>query len=130
VLEAYLALSGLRTLPTRFARAQSTASELAARLAAHTRIRRVRYPDTGTIISFETTGAAADAEKVCELVRLVVHATSLGGVETSMERRARYASERAVGTPETLIRLSVGLEHVEDIWRDLDKALTAGAPPA
>ena len=43
-----------------------------------------------------------------------------------MERRARYASERAAGTPDTLIRLSVGLEHVDDLWRDLDRALAAG----
>jgi cystathionine gamma-synthase len=56
-------------------------------------------------------------------VRIVVHATSLGGVESTMERRARYESERAVETPDTLIRLSVGLEHVDDLWRDLDRAL-------
>jgi cystathionine gamma-synthase len=75
------------------------------------------------MISFETRGSGEDAEAVCEAVRLVVHATSLGAVETTMERRARYASERAVDTPETLIRLSVGLEHVDDLWRDLDRAL-------
>lgn len=125
VLEAYLALRGLRTLPTRYARAQSTARELAARLADHRRVRRVRYPGTGSMISFETTGAGPDAEAVCEACRLVVHATSLGAVETTMERRARYPSEREVGTPETLIRLSVGLEHVEDLWRDLERALAA-----
>jgi len=123
VLEAYLALRGLRTLPTRFARGEATARDLAARLGAHPRVARVRYPGSGTMISFETVGSGADAEAVCEACRLVVHATSLGGVETSMERRARYASERAVGIPETLIRLSVGLEHVEDLWRDLDRAL-------
>lgn len=127
VLEAYLALRGLRTLPARYARAQATAGELAARLASHPRVSRVRYPGTGTMISFETTGAAEDAEAVCDAIGLIVHATSLGGVETSMERRARYPSERAVGTPDTLIRLSVGLEHVDDLWRDLDRALsTAG----
>jgi cystathionine gamma-synthase len=123
VLEAYLALRGLRTLPARFARAQSTARDLAARLAAHPGVSRVRYPGSGAMISFETTGSAEDAEAVCEAARLIVHATSLGGAETSMERRARYASERAVGTPDTLIRLSVGLEHVEDLWRDLERAL-------
>jgi cystathionine gamma-synthase len=75
------------------------------------------------MISFETRGSGADAEAVCKAVRLVVNVTSLGAVETTMERRARYASERAVDVPETLIRLSVGLEHIEDIWRDLDQAL-------
>jgi len=68
-------------------------------------------------------GTGDDAEAVCKAVRLIVNVTSLGAVETTMERRARYANERAVGTPETLIRLSVGLEHVEDLWRDLDQAL-------
>jgi cystathionine gamma-synthase len=124
VLEAYLALRGLRTLPARYERGQATARELAARLGAHAAVARVRYPGKGNMVSFETKGSAEDAERVCESVGLIVHATSLGGAETSMERRARYPSERAVGTPETLIRLSVGLEHVDDLWRDLDRALS------
>lgn len=129
-LEAFLALRGLRTLPVRLERAQATAAELALRLAAHPAVTRVRYPAPGgslrgggTIVSFETAGSAADADAVCRACALIVAATSLGGVETSMERRARYAAERANGTPETLIRLSVGLEHVDDLWRDLDAAL-------
>jgi cystathionine gamma-synthase len=126
VLEAYLALRGLRTLPTRFERGQATARDLAQRLAGHAAVARVRYPGFGTMIAFETVGSGNDAEAVCEACRLVVHATSLGGVETSMERRARYPSEVAVGTPETLIRLSIGLEHPDDIWRDLEQALAAG----
>jgi cystathionine gamma-synthase len=123
VLEAYLALRGLRTLPARYERMQATARELAARLADSAGVSRVRYPGSGTIISFEIVGSGEDAEAVCEVARLIVHATSLGGVESTMERRARYASERAVGTPETLIRLSVGLEHVDDLWRDLEQSL-------
>jgi cystathionine gamma-synthase len=130
VLEAYLALRGLRTLPTRFARAQATARELATRLTGHPAVARVRYPGTGAMISFETNGSGDDAEAVCVACRLIVHATSLGGAETSMERRARYPSERAVGTPDTLIRLSVGLEHVEDLWLDLDRALGNVPTPA
>jgi cystathionine gamma-synthase len=125
MLEAYLALRGLRTLPTRLDRAEATARELAARLAGHATVTRVRYPGWGSMLSFETTGSGDDAEAACEACRLIVHATSLGGVETTMERRARYASERAAGTPATLIRLSVGLEHVEDLWGDLDQALAA-----
>jgi cystathionine gamma-synthase len=130
VLEAYLALRGLRTLPVRFEKAQATARDLAKRLAEHPGVSRVRYPGAGTMISFETTGSGDDAEHVCAATRLVVHATSLGAVETTMERRARYDSERAVGTPDTLIRLSVGLEHAEDLWRDLERALATlpGAP--
>jgi cystathionine gamma-synthase len=122
-LEAYLALRGLRTLPTRLSRAQANARRLADELAAHPRVARVRYPGHGTIVSFETVGTADDAEAVCDACRLIVHATSLGGVETSLERRARYPSEREAGTPPTLIRLSVGLEHPDDLWRDLDRAL-------
>ena len=56
-------------------------------------------------------------------MRVVVHATSLGGVETLMERRSRYPQE---ATPEALLRVSVGIEHVEDLWADLDAALGAG----
>jgi cystathionine gamma-synthase len=125
VLEAYLALRGLRTLPARYDRAQTTARALVTRLEAHAAVARVRYPGKGTMVSFETTGSGDDAERVCESLQLIVHATSLGGAETSMERRARYPSEKAVGTPEQLIRLSVGLEHVEDLWRDLAQALDA-----
>jgi cystathionine gamma-synthase len=125
VLESYLALRGLRTLPMRYARGQATAIELAGRLARHPGVTRVRYPGVGTMIAFETTGSAARADVVCEATRLIVNVTSLGGVETTMERRGRYPSEQAVGTPDTLIRLSVGLEHVDDLWRDLDRALAA-----
>ena len=81
----------------------------------------------GAIISFETRGSGDDAEAVCATCRLIVHATSLGGVETTIERRARYAAERDAGVPATLLRMSVGLEHVEDIWEDLAGAL-AGIP--
>jgi len=130
VLEAYLALRGLRTLSVRLMHAETTARELAIRLSDHSRVRRVRYPGMGTMISFETDGSGEDAEAACEATRLIVHATSLGGVETTMERRARYASEREAGTPETLIRLSVGLEHLEDLWLDLDGALLAAGPTA
>jgi cystathionine gamma-synthase len=123
VLEAYLALRGLRTLPARLDRMEATARELARRLGDHRRVTRVRYPGTGSMVSFETAGSGDDAERVCERLGLIVHATSLGGVESTMERRARYGSERAAGTPDSLLRLSVGLEHLDDVWRDLEQAL-------
>ena len=59
-----------------------------------------------------------------DAVRVFIHATSLGGVESTLERRARYPSERQV-VPEDLLRVSVGCEHVEDLWRDLEQALSA-----
>jgi cystathionine gamma-synthase len=125
VLEAYLALRGLRTLAVRLDRSEATARELAARLAGHPGVARVRYPGFGAMVSFETGGTADNAEAVCAATRLIVHATSLGGVESSMERRTRYPSEVEAGTPATLIRFSVGLEHVDDLWQDLDQALAS-----
>ncbi len=138
-LEAFLALRGLRTLPVRLERAQATAAELARRLDAHPAVERVRYPGLpshpghalaarmlagpGALLSFDVRGGADAADRVCAALRLVVHATSLGGVETLAERRARYASERANGTPAGLVRMSVGLEHVDDLWADLARAL-------
>jgi cystathionine gamma-synthase len=68
-------------------------------------------------------GDADDAERVCESLRLITHATSLGGVESLIERRARHAIDASYGTPPTLLRLSVGIEHVEDLWADLQQAL-------
>jgi len=56
-------------------------------------------------------------------VLLITHATSLGGVESLIERRARYAVGAANGVPENLLRFSVGIEHVEDLWDDLVQAL-------
>jgi cystathionine gamma-synthase len=76
----------------------------------------------GAIVSIEVHGDAARAEHVAESTRIWVHATSLGGLESTLERRRRWAAE-PVGVPETLIRLSVGIEDVEDLWADLDAAL-------
>ena len=140
-LEAFLALRGLRTLAVRLDRSERTAATLAERLAAHPAVTRVRYPGLpddpghalaaaqmsgfGAMLAFETVGDAGTAELVCERSRLITHATSLGGVETLLERRARYPGDAAAGTPPTLIRLSVGIENVEDLWGDLERALDA-----
>ena len=76
----------------------------------------------GAIISIDVVGDAADAERVAEATRIWLHATSLGGLESTLERRRRWAAE-PVEVPENLIRLSVGIEDVEDLWADLDAAL-------
>lgn len=120
-LEAFLALRGVRTLPLRMERAQSNAAELVARLRDHDAVTRVRYPGFGAMVAFELRGGAAAADAACRKVQLIVPATSLGGVETTMERRQKYAGDAHV--PPGLIRLSVGIEHVEDIWNDLAAAL-------
>ena len=122
--EAWLALRGIRTFPVRFRAAESNAKTLVARLQNHSKITKVRYPGFGAVISFEVDGNAEKAEKVCESSRLIAHATSLGGVESLWERRRRWALE-SPSVPEQLIRLSVGCEHVDDIWQDIEQALTS-----
>ncbi len=136
-LESYLALRGLRTLAVRLARGQETAGVLASRLAEHPAVSKVRYPGLpddpwhqraaaqmngfGAMLSFEVHGGAEAAEAVAQAARIITHATSLGGVESTMERRAKYSNSEHV--PAGLLRLSVGIEHVEDLWADLDTAL-------
>ena len=121
--EAWLALRGIRTFPVRFRAAEKNAQDLVSRLRAHAKITKVRYPGFGAVISFEVDGSAEQAEKVCESSRLITHATSLGGVESLWERRRRWALE-SPSVPEQLIRLSVGCEHVDDIWQDIEQALS------
>ena len=122
--EAWLALRGIRTFPVRFRAAEANAKTLVARLQNHAKITKVRYPGFGAVISFEIDGNAENAEKVCESSRLIIHATSLGGVESLWERRRRWAGE-SPSVPEQLIRLSVGCEHVDDIWQDIEQALAS-----
>jgi cystathionine gamma-synthase len=121
-VETWLALRGVRTVHLRVERATANATELAGRLERHPGVQRVRYPGFGAIVTVEVPGGAADAERVAAAVRLWTHATSLGGVESQLERRRRHASEPQT-VPESLLRLSVGIEDVEDLWRDLDQAL-------
>ena len=122
--EAWLALRGIRTFPVRFRAAETNAKTLVTRLEKHSKVTKVRYPGFGAVISFEIDGNAENAEKVCESSRLISHATSLGGVESLWERRRRWAAE-SPSVPEQLIRLSVGCEHVDDIWQDIEQALAS-----
>jgi cystathionine gamma-synthase len=119
--EAWLALRGLRTLHLRVERAQANAAELARRLADHPLLTEVRYPGLGSMISI-VLPTADHADLLVRATALWVHATSLGGVESSFERRRRWKSEPAT-IPEGLVRLSVGIEDVEDLWADLSGAL-------
>jgi cystathionine gamma-synthase len=132
-LEMFLALRGLRTLPLRFERAQENARRLVEFLRAHPRVHGVRYPTKpdpetgeangfGAVISFEIDGSAEDADGVCGNLRLIRHATSLGGVESTIERRAKLAGQMHL--PPTLLRLAVGIEDVDDLRADLEQALT------
>ena len=131
---AWLLLRGLQTLAVRVARSSETALELARRLDRHPRVSRVRYPGLepdpvaaryleggfGGLLSFDVVGTAQTAQRVEAATRLIANATSLGGVHSTMETRHRYEGDRV---PPGLVRLSVGLEHVEDLWADLSHAL-------
>jgi len=121
-LEAFLALRGLRTLNLRVTHAQVTARELVRRLDGHPALDEVRYPGFGAIISIVVRGGADAADAAVARSRLWLPATSLGGVESTWERRRRWAAEHHT-IPDGLIRLSVGLEHVDDLYADLELAL-------
>ena len=122
--EAWLALRGLRTFPLRFRAAESNAQFLVKKLESHPKVSKVRYPGFGAIISFDVDTDVDGTEKICESSTLITNATSLGGVESTWERRRRWPLE-SESIPVNLIRLSVGCEHVEDIWSDIDNALSA-----
>jgi cystathionine gamma-synthase len=134
---AWLLLRGLRTLSVRLERGCRSALELSTRLAAHPAVTAVHYPGLvehpqhaiasrqmrggyGSLLSFELPDGPS-AERVEDRLRLIRRATSLGSVESLIERRARV--EPAGRVPEGLLRLSVGLEHVDDLWDDLQQAL-------
>ena len=121
-METWLALRGMRTMHLRVERSSANAAVLVARLQRHPGVERVRYPGFGSIIAIEVHGGPQAAETVAAQVRLWTHATSLGGVESLIERRRRHPAEPST-VPDNLLRLSVGVEDVEDLWRDLGAAL-------
>ena len=141
-LEAYLATRGVRTLALRLERASASAARLAEQLGGHSGVAVVRYPGLaghpthatarrfmrgfGAVVSFDVHGGAERADAVCRSLQIIRHATSLGGVESTIERRAAIPGQTHL--PPGLLRISVGCEHVDDLLADLDQALarTAG----
>jgi cystathionine gamma-synthase len=119
---AWLLLRSLKTLRVRMERITATAMEIARRLDAHPAVERVRYPGFGGLMSFDVAGGADAARSVETSTQLIKNATSLGGVESVLETRARWEGDRV---PANLIRLSVGLEDAEELWADLEHALHA-----
>ena len=110
----------LETLDVRMERHTANATEIARRLDAHPKVERVRYPGFGGLMSFDVAGGAEEAQRVETSVRKIKNATSLGGTRSVLETRARWEGDRV---PENLVRLSVGLEPVDEIWADLEQAL-------
>lgn len=128
-METWLALRGMRTMALRMERGAQSAAILAQRLGEHPAVSRVRYPGVGAMLSIELAGGLPAALALEDRVAVWTNATSLGGVESLLERRRRHALE--VDTvPEDLVRLAVGIEHVEDLWSDLVQALEPEAHPA
>jgi methionine-gamma-lyase len=142
-LAGYLLHRGLPTLPLRVQRAQATARELAERLDGHPAIERVHYPGLheplsaglrggGCLLAFEVAGGGEGARRFVAELRLVAHAVSLGGVDTLLQHPASFAhrlveeeEREASGISAALLRVSVGLEDVEDLWRDVGRGLEA-----
>jgi cystathionine gamma-synthase len=109
-------LRGLESLPKRMEQISTSAEELARRLDQHPAVETLRYPGYSGVISFDV----ADPRAVETSTRLIVNATSLGGVTSTIESRYRWEGDRI---PQGLLRLSVGLEDVEALWDDLSQAL-------
>jgi cystathionine gamma-synthase len=138
--EAWIALRGLRTFALRMQRSQENAMELAKRLEKDPRVLKVRFPGLasdpyheraksfmkgfGAMISFEVKADIAQIDKMCNSSNLITNATSLGGVESIWERRRRWATESHT-IPENLIRFSVGIENVDDLWSDIQSSFSA-----
>jgi cystathionine gamma-synthase len=131
---AWLLLRSLKTLPLRVRRCSATALELARRLREHPAVESVNYPGLGDevaaryvsafgpLVSFVVRGGAAAAQALESSCELIENATSFGGARSTIESRSRWEGERV---PLGLLRLSAGLEDVDDLWRDLERALTS-----
>ena len=141
--DSWLVLRGIKTLAVRMDRHCANARAVAHFLDAHPAVSRVRYPglpddpahevaarqmrDFGGMVSFQVAAGEQSAVDVCGRTRLFTLAESLGGVESLIEHPARMTHASAAGTPlevpADLVRLSVGIEDVDDLLADLDRAL-------
>jgi cystathionine gamma-synthase len=138
-LDCYLLARGLKTLPLRMREHSASALELASRLEKHPAIERVHYPGLAShpqhalalrqmprgfsgMISIQIKGDEDHARAVAGRLLLFQQATSLGGVESLVEHRRSIEGPSST-TPGNLLRISVGLEHVDDLWADFEQAL-------
>jgi cystathionine gamma-synthase len=118
---AWLLARSLATLELRVARQTESARTLADRLRGHAAVETVRYPGFGGLLSFDVLGGEEAARRVETSTRRIANATSLGGVASVLETRGRWEGDRV---PANLVRLSVGLEDVGELWTDLEQALS------
>ena len=137
--DCWLLLRGAATLPLRVRAQSASALTIAHHLAAHKAVDEVFYPGLeshpghalatrqmrgyGAVLSFTLRGGEAAAMQTAARVQLFVRATSLGGVESLIEHRASMEGPES-HTPRNLLRLSVGVEHTDDLIADLDQALS------
>jgi cystathionine gamma-synthase len=119
---AWLLQRGLKTLEVRMLKHTENATAIADRLEHHEAVERVRYPGFGGLLSFDVAGGAEAANRLESATTKIVNATSLGGVVSTLETRSRWEGDRV---PDNLVRLSVGLEPVEELWDDLNRALSS-----
>ena len=126
--DCYLVLRGLKTLAVRMDRHQQNAAAVAAFLGKHREVAEVRYPGFGGMVSFLVKGGEEAALKTAARTRVFILAESLGAVESLIEHPARMTHASAEGSSlavdPSLLRLSVGIEHVDDLIADLDQALS------
>lgn len=137
--EAWLLIRGLRTLFVRYRQASANALSLARHFEKHPKIERVLYPGLashlghdiakrqmtdgfGGMLSLLVKGGAADAVKVCTRLKVILPATSLGGVESLAEHRKTVEGPLSP-VPDNLIRFSIGIEHADDLIADIEQAL-------
>jgi cystathionine gamma-synthase len=125
--DCYLVLRGIKTLAVRMDRHQDNARAVADYLGTHKAVDRVLYPGCGGMVSFTLKGGEAAALEVAAATKLFTLAESLGAVESLIEHPARMTHASTEGSSlavdPALLRLSVGLEHVEDLLADLAQAL-------
>jgi len=138
-LDCYLLARGLKTLPLRMREHSASALTLAQKLEKHSAIEKVHYPGLPShaqyelakrqmplgfsgMISIQVKGDEANTRKVASSLKLFQQATSLGGVESLVEHRRSIEGPDS-RTPGNLLRLSIGLEHVDDLWEDLNSSL-------
>ncbi|MCA1011023.1 methionine gamma-lyase [Halobacillus halophilus] len=144
--DAWLLIRGLKTLHIRLDRHSSSAGKIAKYLSHHPLVNEVYYPDIespnlkgqmsdgGGVLAFDIEGGKEEAQHVMDQLKLIKIAVSLGDAETLIQHPASMThavvpeeERKKMGIGDNLIRLSVGLESVDDIWEDLEQALNAGA---